>query len=150
MIKIKEPQTKEEFESYYDLRWRNMRKPWNQPPGSEKDELEDQSIHLMACDGKKLLGVGRAHFSSPQEAQIRFVAVEEQYRRTGIGSKLVEELEKRIIQQGGKKIVLDSRKNAVSFYEEHDYEIVAKSHTLYDTIEHFKMTKDLQTDGLAP
>lgn len=150
MIKIKEPQTKEEFDSYYDLRWRIMRKPWNQPPGSEKDEFEDQSIHLMAYEGEQLLGVARAHFASPQEAQIRFVAVEEHSRRTGIGSKLIEELEKRIIQQGGKKIVLDSRKNAVSFYEEHDYEIVAKSHTLYDTIEHFKMTKDLQPDGMTP
>ena len=123
--------------------WLILRKPWGQPEGSEKDDLEDESIHLMACQGDVVCGVGRAHFNSPGEAQIRYMAVDESHRGKGIGSKLLAELEKRIRQKGGRQITLNAREIAVGFYEEHGYEIVAKSHTLYGSIEHFKMQKRL-------
>ena len=142
-MKITEPKTKEDFAKYYDLRWRILRKPWGQPEGSEKDDLEDESIHLMACQSGVVCGVARAHFNSPGEAQIRYMAVDEPYRGKGIGSKLLAELEKRIKQKGGRQITLNARDIAVGFYEEHGYEIVAKGHTLYDSIEHFKMSKRL-------
>jgi ribosomal protein S18 acetylase RimI-like enzyme len=142
-MKIVKPKTKEDFDKYYDLRWRVLRKPWGQPEGSEKDDLEDESIHLMACQGGGVCGVARAHFNSPGEAQIRYMAVDEPYRAKGIGSKLLVELEKRIKQKGARQITLNAREIAVGFYEEHGYEIVAKSHTLYGSIEHFKMQKRL-------
>ncbi len=142
-MKITEPKTKEDFDKYYDLRWRILRKPWDQPKGSEKDDLEDESIHLMACQGGVVCGVARAHFNSPGEAQIRYMAVDEPYRAKGIGSKLLAELEKRIKQKDGRQITLNAREIAVGFYEEHGYEIVAKAHTLYGTIEHFRMSKQL-------
>ena len=31
---------------YFDLRWRVLRAPWDQPRGSERDDREDTSIHL--------------------------------------------------------------------------------------------------------
>ena len=142
-MKITEPKTKEDFDKYHDLRWRILRKPWDQPKGSEKDDLEDESIHLMACQSGIVCGVARAHFNSPGEAQIRYMAVDEPYRGKGVGSKLLAELEKRIEQKGGRQVTLNARKNAVCFYENHGYEIVAKSHTLYGCIEHFKMSKRL-------
>lgn len=149
-MKITEPKTKLDFESYYDLRWRILRKPWNQPKGSEKDDLEDKSIHLVACAGSIVIGVARAHFNSANEAQIRYMAIEQQYRGKGIGGKLLAELEKRVRQKDATHITLNARKTAVGFYENHDYEIVAKSHTLYDSIEHFKMKKNLQPCPIAP
>ena len=142
-MKITEPKTKEDFDKYHDLRWRILRKPWDQPKGSEKDDLEDESIHLMACSGGGVCGVARAHFNSPGEAQIRYMAVDEPYRGKGIGSKLLGELEKRIKQKGGRQVTLNAREIAVGFYEDHGYEIVAKAHTLYGCIEHFKMRKRL-------
>ncbi len=142
-MEIVEPKTEEDFDKYHDLRWRILRKPWDQPKGSEKDELEDESIHLMARQSGVDCGVARAHFNSPREAQIRYMAVDEPYRGKGIGSKLLGELEKRIEQKGGRQVTLNARKNALGFYENHGYEIVAKSHTLYGCIEHFKMRKTL-------
>ncbi len=144
-MKIAEPKTKEDFDKYYDLRWRILRKPWDQPKGSEKDDLEDESIHLMACDSGVVCGVARAHFNSPGEAQIRYMAVDEPYRGKGIGSKLLDELEKRIKQKSGRQVTLNARENALGFYEGHGYEIVAKAHTLYGCIEHFKMRKSLRS-----
>ncbi len=142
-MRITEPKTKEDFDKYYDLRWRILRKPWGQPEGSEKDDLEDESIHLMACSGDGVCGVARAHFNSPGEAQIRYMAVDEPYRGKGIGSKLLAELETRIKQKGGRQVTLNAREIAVGFYEEHGYEMITKAHTLYGTIEHFKMRKRL-------
>ena len=74
---VRSPQTKEEFFKYYDLRWRILRAPWSQPKGSEQDELEGQSIHIMVVNDEKIIGVGRAHFNSDAEAQFRYMAVEE-------------------------------------------------------------------------
>ncbi|MCD6395723.1 MAG: GNAT family N-acetyltransferase [Planctomycetes bacterium] len=143
-MKIIEPKTKEDFAKYYDLRWRILRKPWGQPAGREMDDLEDESIHLMACQvGGGVCGVVRAHFNSPGEAQIRYMAVDDRYQGKGIGSKLLAEIEKRIKAKGGRRVVLNARELAIGFYEERGYDIVGKSHTLYGSIEHFKMQKRL-------
>jgi ribosomal protein S18 acetylase RimI-like enzyme len=142
-MKIIEPKTPQDFAKYYDLRWRVLRKPWNQPPGSEKDDLEEQSIHLMATSQNRVLGVIRAHFPSPGIAQIRYMAVDTPYQGKGIGTKLLTEMEKRLKQKGARQIVLNAREIAVEFYENHGYDIAGKAHILYDSIEHFKMVKRL-------
>ena len=143
-INIREPVTKEELEQYYNLRWRILRQPWNQPVESEKDEKENQSIHIIACFDNKIVGVGRGHFNSKTEAQIRYMAVEEGYQEKGVGTKILKVLEKKLTEKGAKSIVLNARKNAVIFYTKLGYEIVKKSHALFGEIEHFKMKKEVQ------
>jgi len=143
MIKICFPQDKQ-FEEYYELRWRVLRKPWNQPRGSEKDELEDRAIHIMACDGNKIVGVARLHFNSKEEAQIRYMAVDESYRRRGIGSMMLRRLEEIAREKGASHIVLNARENAVGFYEKNGYKIVKKSYVLFGEIQHYKMMKNLR------
>ena len=139
---VTEPTTPEDFELYYDLRWRILRKPWTQPKGSEKDELEDQSIHIMVCNEERIpAGVGRAHFNSPDEAQIRYMAVEEKLQGKGIGTLILNELERKIIEKGAEYIVLNARDNAIKFYERHGYKIVKEAHVLFDAIPHYKMIK---------
>jgi predicted GNAT family N-acyltransferase len=143
-MKVRQPKTKKEYEKYYDLRWRILRKPWNQPKGSEKDELEEQSIHLMAYEKGKLLGVGRVHFNSSKEAQIRYMAVEERLRGKGAGTMILQDLEKRAKRKGSDHMVLNARESAVDFYKKHGYRIVAKAHTLFGAIPHYKMRKKLE------
>ena len=38
---LAEPRTTQEWESYFDLRWRVLREPWGQARGSERDDLGD-------------------------------------------------------------------------------------------------------------
>ncbi|RPI71744.1 MAG: N-acetyltransferase [Ignavibacteriales bacterium] len=141
---ITEPATVKDFELYYDLRWRILRKPWNQPRGSEKDELEDESIHVMVFNEDRIpVGVGRAHFNSDEEAQIRYMAVEENWQGKGIGKMILSYLEKKIKNKGARYIVLNARNNAIKFYESHDYKIEKEAHTLFGTIPHFKMKKEI-------
>lgn len=141
-MKIYEPKTKEDFRRYYDLRWRILRASLNQPKGTEKDELEDESIHIIICEDNRVpLGIGRLHFNSKAEAQIRYMAVEEGRQGKGIGTMVLKELEKRAKEKGAKRIILKARENAVKFYEKHNYNIIGKAHTLFRSIIHFKMEK---------
>lgn len=142
-MKISKPKTKKEFERYYDLRWRILRKPWSQPRGSEKDELEEDGTHVMASEGSLILGVGRGHLNTPEEAQIRYMAVEESQRGKGVGSIILKELEKRLREKGAKYVMLNSRQSAVEFYKKHGYAVVGASHILFGEIPHLKMRKPL-------
>lgn len=102
-MRICEPKSDDDFKKYYELRWKILREPWNQPRGSEKDEMEDESIHIMACIGDEVVGVSRLHFNSDEEAQIRYMAVDNAHQRKGIGKTLLRELEKRA-REGGQSI----------------------------------------------
>ena len=94
-MELIEPRTPEEFELYYDLRWRILREPWNQPRGSEKDDLEESSYHRMVVNEKrKILGVGRIQINSSEEAQIRYMAIGDGYQNKGIGRLILQSLEK--------------------------------------------------------
>ena len=141
---IKSPETQEEFEKYCDLRWRILRAPWNRPKHNIKDEINDGSIKLIACDKNgDVIGTGRARFNSPTEAEIKSMAVEENYRGKGIGSKIISELERRVKKNSAKKIVINSRESAVDFYKKHGYKVIVDSYNLYGEISHYTMMKKL-------
>ncbi|OFY84560.1 MAG: hypothetical protein A3F72_14195 [Bacteroidetes bacterium RIFCSPLOWO2_12_FULL_35_15] len=139
-----EPQTQKEFEAYYLLRYQTLRKPWNKPSGSEKDDQENESIHLMACDeNRNILGVCRLQFNSSIEAQLRYMAVKEGTQGLGIGKKLIEFAEQKAKEKSAEKMILQSREIAIGFYEKCGYRIVEKSYLMWDQIQHYLMEKKL-------
>lgn len=141
---IKQPETKEELKQYFHLRWLILRAPWNQPEGSEIDSIEDECFHIMATDiDNKVIAVARLQFNSKEEAQIRYMAVDETFERNGIGRRLMAAMEQRAKESAHKKIVLDAREPAVDFYKKVGYSIVKKSYLLFDTIQHYQMIKTL-------
>lgn len=143
-IEIRKPQTIKEFEAYYLLRYEILRKPWNQPPGSEKDEQEDSSIHAMAVDEDSLLyGVCRMQYNSNDEAQLRYMAVKSDAQGMGVGKKLINYMEVIAKDAGVKNMVLQSRENAVAFYEKCGYSVKEKTFLMWGQIQHYLMTKKL-------
>ena len=146
-MSVVEPSTPEQFEQYYDLRWRILRAPWRQPRGSEKDELENDSIHLMVSDNdNRVIGVGRLHLNSPKQAQIRFMAVETDYQREGIGSKLLLALEEKAKSLGAEEIIFEARANIAGFYKRFGYKTIAPGNTLFGSIYHYKMSKNIKNE----
>jgi ribosomal protein S18 acetylase RimI-like enzyme len=140
-IKIIEPHSSKEFEAYYNFRWKLLRKPWNQPPGSEKDDKERGAIHVIAVLNNKIVGCGRAHFNSTSQAQIRYMAVEEGVQNSGIGTQILTELEKRLIDSGAKEIILKAREKAVPLYEKQGYKVYKDGDILFGEIVHYWMIK---------
>ena len=143
-MEVIQPQSPEEFENYYNLRWEVLRKPWGKPRGSEQDEDEHRSVHAMICMNGEVVAVGRLHFNSPAEAQIRYMAVREDVRGKGVGEKILSYLESVAKQRAATLIILQARENAVKFYERNGYSIKEKSFLLWDEIQHYLMEKALK------
>ena len=144
-MEIIEPNTSDEFKIYYNLRYEVLRKPWLQPKGSERDEEEETSLHRMIIDepNGKAVAVGRLQFNNIEEAQIRYMAVSDDYQGMGYGSEIVKVLENIAREKGSRKIILQSRENAVKFYKKNGYKIIEKSYLLFDEIQHWLMEKEL-------
>ena len=143
-MQITSPASEAEFAAYFELRWRLLRGPWNQPRGSEQDDREADSIHIMAiAKNAAVTGVGRLHFNSISEAQIRYMAVSTGHQRHGIGSRILTVLEGKARQLGAAVIVLDARETALGFYTRHGYTPTGPGDMLFNRIAHVRMEKQL-------
>ena len=139
MFECRAPKSQQEFEQYYHLRWKILRKPLNQIQGSERDELEAQSVHRAVFDVKgNVVAVARLHFSSMFSAQIRYMAVDDDFQGRGLGQQLVIALEQFAISLGINQVSLKAREQAVNFYQNLSYTNISFSHLLFGKIKHFK------------
>ena len=146
-MEVIHPVSEEDFKRYYFLRWKILRKPWNQPPGSERNELDDTSYHVMVCEKDRIpLGIGRLHFNNAYEAQIRYMAVESEFQGQGIGTRIMNALERYAQEKNASSIILYARESAVPFYQKIGYVIEEKSYLLFGNIQHYKMKKILMSN----
>lgn len=134
-----------ELQDAYQLRWTILRKPWQQPKGSEQDELEANSITVVAKARNQIVGTGRVHLATPGMGQIRYMAVADEEQGKGVGKQILCMLEAEINKRGAQKVFLNSRENAVKFYLANGYVLVKEVDKLYGVIRHFLMEKQLHT-----
>ena len=79
---IRPPKSKEEWQNYLIFRWELLRKPLGMSKESLEDDIEESSYHLMAIDdASDVIASGRVHFNNKNEAQIRYMAVKDSYKR---------------------------------------------------------------------
>ena len=141
---IRTPESESDWESYYNLRWELLRKPWDKPRGSEKDEKDADAYHVMVVDqDDNIIGVGRVHFNNEAESQVRYMAVKDEWTQKGIGSLILTKLEQYSKDNGASKIMLYARENAIDFYLKRGYFNQGPAHNLYGEIPHLFMTKTL-------
>lgn len=145
-IRIRTPQTDADWQAYYQFRWQQLRAPWQQPVGSERDELEQQSHHRMLMDGDRLIGVGRLHQLDDGKAQVRYMAVDPAYQGRQLGARLLTELEQQALALGCSVVVLNARDSAVGFYQRLGY---SKQHDAPSQfgIVHYRMQRYLRLPG---
>ena len=144
---IRNPESDQDWGEYYTCRWELLRKPWDKPPGSEKDENDANAYHVMVVDqDDNVIGVGRVHFNDPSEAQVRYMAVKEDWQQQGIGSLILTKLEQYSKDNGASKLILYARENAIDFYLKRGYFNQGPAHNLYGEIPHLYMTKTLSND----
>ena len=147
MLQIFKPETPEQWWEYFDLRWRVLRAPWDQPRGSEKDEFDEIADHVTVRDQEgRLLGVGRLHLNNEKEAQIRYMATGEDCRGLGVGRVIIRKLEELARARGVERIVLNARDNVVGFYLRFGYTVIGPGPTLFGKVKHSKMEKRLQNE----
>tara|TARA_B100001540_G_scaffold301615_1_gene308282 strand:+ start:148 stop:588 length:441 start_codon:yes stop_codon:yes gene_type:complete len=142
-INIITPATEFEISKYYEIRFLELRKPWEQPLGSEKDSIEDKCVHRMMMYNDNYIGVGRLQDNGKEQAQIRYMAIKNKYQNQGFGKLLIFDLEKIAKERGAKEIILQSREIAVKFYQKLGYITEKKTYLLFNDIQHFLMKKIL-------
>jgi GNAT superfamily N-acetyltransferase len=71
------------------------------------------------------------------------MAVAEKAQGKGIGKLLVKAAEDKSKELGIKTITLQARENAVAFYKSCNYTVIKKTFLLFNSIQHYLMTKNL-------
>jgi predicted GNAT family N-acyltransferase len=143
-IEIRSPQTPQEWNIYFSIRYEELRKPWNQALGTEKTEDETSHQHFALFLEQKMVGVLRMDDFDATTAQLRFMAILQTYQGEKLGEKLIQYAEKTALQKGKKTIVLQAREKAQGFYKKLGYATIKKTHLLFGEIQHFEMRKELQ------
>ncbi|TNE70632.1 MAG: N-acetyltransferase [Bacteroidetes bacterium] len=143
MIEIRKPLSPKEWDQYYDLRYRVLRKPLGQPVGSERNDGDISGEHFALYDDGHLKAIARLDSAGEGIAQVRFVAVDSSEQGKGYGRLIMEATERKAGVQGNTKMILHARDYAVNFYERLGYKIVEKSHLLFGVLQHYLMEKPL-------
>ena len=141
---IRRPNSPEEWDSYFNLRYEVLRAPWNQPRGSERNEVDASAEHFAFFENEQIIGVGRLDFTENLGSQIRFMAVDDRYQGKGIGRLLMEHMEETARNKGCKETILHAREIALPFYEKLGYRSIEKSHLLFGEIQHYLMNKQYE------
>jgi len=140
---ITSPISPDEWESYYRLRFKILREPWNQPQGSEVLADESDAIHAMVIEDDEIIGVARMHKSGENQGQVRCVAVANEAQGKGVGKAIMLYLEVKAKEMGIQEIILEARENAVPFYTSIGYVIEKESYLLFGEIQHYRMKKEI-------
>ena len=126
------------------LRDRVMRKPLGLSIQNDDLSFEKHATILAVFDTDTLLGMGVLDFIDETTASICFLCVDTSLQKGGIGRAIVEDMEKRALQHGVKKICLEARITAKDFYDKLGYQEYGDIYLLKKApIEHIKMEKML-------
>ncbi|GAA0483749.1 MULTISPECIES: bifunctional GNAT family N-acetyltransferase/hotdog fold thioesterase [Tatumella] len=145
MYHLRVPRTALELERYFRFRWEMLRKPLQQPEGSEREAWDATAHHQMVVDEQNNpVAVGRLYINGDYEASIRFIAVDPALRGKGLGTLLIMTLESVARQEGVKRVTCSAREDAIEFFAKLGYinqgEIMAARTT---PVRHFLMIKPM-------
>lgn len=140
-IEIRSPKSEQEWEAYYSLRFEVLRKPLNQPVGSERNSGDSHGKHFALFHDCILRAVARLDKADENVSQVRFVAVDSSTQGRGYGKMIMNAIEQESKNTGNIKMILHARDYAVEFYLKQNYSVVEKSYKLFGTLQHFLMEK---------
>lgn len=143
-IEIRSPKTELEWNAYYALRYDILRKPLNQPKGSERNDGDIHGVHFALYDDQVLRAIARLDQAGVGISQVRFVAVNTSLQGKGYGKLIMNAVEQSSMESGNTKMILQARDNALAFYKKLDYQLVEKTHLLFGMVQHYLMEKEYE------
>ena len=111
----------------------------------EFDESDNTAIHFLMFDNSLAIGTARVIYSKEHYCYtIGRFAILKQYRRKGLGLKLIEFVEETILNQLGPIVVgISSQEQAIHFYQKAGYELTNERYLDQDC-PHVFMVKNLK------
>jgi ribosomal protein S18 acetylase RimI-like enzyme len=109
------------YEGECDLRFHALREPLGMGRDTVRFEFEDESLHLVAHRGDRVLGCVLFFADGQGGGRLFQMAVDPSLQGQGMGRILVEHLEDRLRADGIKRVILHARDHAIGFYERLGY-----------------------------
>ena len=141
-IVVKLVVTEEELETAIEVRFRVFVSEQNVPAEEELDEEDAGATHVIALHHGSTVGTGRLLTRDPAIAVIGRMAVDQDWRRQGVGGLILDFLEEEARAQGLRRSVLHAQEYVKSFYASHGYVEHGEPFTEVN-IPHIEMRKDL-------
>ena len=141
-IIIKIVETPEEWAGALAVRFRVFVDEQNVPQEEELDAQDATATHAIAIHRGHVVGTGRMYQQDVATARIGRMAVDQSYRRLGVGSELLDYLEGLARAQGVRRALLHAQEYVKQFYAGHGY----REHGavfLEANIRHVEMRKEL-------
>lgn len=139
MIEISRVKSEEEMKIVCEIRMEVFVREQGVPVELEMDELDKESIHVLAYVDGVAAGCGRVHLEG-EEAKIGRIAVRKANRRDGIGTGICKLLMSIAADNGVSKVYLGAQLSAIDFYAAMGFEKVGEVF-LDAGIKHIKMFK---------
>ena len=121
-VRLKVVESAAEREAIRALRQRVFVEEQGVPPELEYDALDETADHVLALDDAgACVGTGRLVVQEPGVGRVGRMAVEASCRGTGVGAKVLAELERVARARGLSEIVLHAQVHAQPFYDKAGY-----------------------------
>jgi predicted GNAT family N-acyltransferase len=91
------------------------------PAEEELDEADATATHAVAIYQGQVVGTGRLIYREESTAQIGRMAVDQPFRRQGVGGLILQCLEEAARSQGVSRCLLHAQEYVKSFYSAHGY-----------------------------
>ena len=139
---IKLVTTEKELEAAIAVRFRVFVAEQSIPAEEELDDEDATATHAIAFYGEEVVGTGRWVWRADGAAQIGRMAVDAQWRRKGVGGRILDFLEQSARSQGLARSTLHAQDYVKGFYAAHGYREHGESFFEVD-IPHVEMRKAL-------
>ena len=139
---VKLVETEEEMEGALSVRFRVFVAEQNVPMDEELDEFDSSATHAIVLSQGEVVATGRVVYGNEDSAaRIGRMAVDTEWRRKGIGGRLLTFLEEEAATQGVSTYILNAQEYVKDFYASHGY--VERGETFLEAnIVHILMRKE--------
>jgi predicted GNAT family N-acyltransferase len=139
---VKLVETDEEMEGALSVRFRVFVAEQNVPMDEELDEFDSSATHAIVLSQGEVVATGRVVYGNEDSAaRIGRMAVDMEWRRKGIGGRLLTFLEEEAATQGVSTYILNAQEYVKDFYASHGY--VERGETFLEAnIVHILMRKE--------
>lgn len=114
-------ETEAELEAAIAVRFRVFVDEQQIPAEIEIDADDARCLHALARDGGQAVGTGRLLLYDDGLARIGRMAVDREWRRNGVGGRILQRLEEAARAQGATEFVLHAQEYVKAFYAAHGY-----------------------------
>ncbi len=141
-VVVKLVETEAELEAAIGVRFRVFVSEQAIPAEEELDEADATATHVIALYQGQVVGTGRLLDDEQGDAHIGRMAVEQAWRRKGIGAQILAFLEEEARARGRSLCILHAQEYVKSFYAAHGYQEHGDTFLEVD-IPHIEMRKTL-------